>query len=56
MKWLRKFFSLCEHKWSTKQTINVFETDDDDKPRGLPSYTKYVLQCEHCGNIKTKTV
>ena len=44
-------FTGCWHKWVLKETITIREKGLDH-PYG---YT-YVLQCEHCGNIKGKTV
>lgn len=43
-------FSGCWHKWKTvdKAMINY---DNEWSSGTAPRYT---LQCEHCGNIKTK--
>ncbi len=37
----------CHHKWVVKQEIDCVYDG-----HSLPSYTKYVCQCEKCGEIK----
>lgn len=48
-RWL---FGGCEHKWILEDEISVY----DKLPIGLPYATKYILQCEKCGNLKKKVV
>ena len=50
MNWLRKLFHICEHRWQIYKEIGLI--DDDHEMIG----TKFVLQCEKCGNLKTKRV
>ena len=49
-KLFRWLFNLCEHKWKIieiyKVTYGIYDS----------VYYKYSLQCEKCGNIKTKNV
>lgn len=52
MNWLKKLLGLCEHKWKIIHNINIFENASDEIPCG----TKIVLQCEKCGDIKTRTL
>lgn len=40
----------CTHKWKVIKTISLFDGPNDS----MPASTQYVLQCEYCGNIKTK--
>jgi hypothetical protein len=49
MKWIRQVLGLCQHKWATVQRYSV---SLDDRPRG----ELWLLQCEHCGDMKTKRV
>lgn len=49
MKLLRKILGLCDHQWVIIKEVRVFESEHDDRPIG----DKYILQCSHCGNIKT---
>lgn len=43
-------FSGCWYKWKIINTEDVCYTNDFSS--GLAN--RYTLQCEHCGNIKTK--
>ena len=50
-----KIFNLCQHKWINIEKISVYETwDGITTPGQKPSYYKYVLKCERCGDIKVK--
>jgi hypothetical protein len=42
-------FNGCTHKWKL-----ISETGVVPYEGALPYYRKYVLQCEHCGNLKNK--
>lgn len=42
----------CLHKWKIIETVNVFEREHNERPIGA----KYIMQCEHCGNLKSKNV
>lgn len=50
IKLLSFIFTGCGHKWKIIDTIKVFERGHNERPIG----TKYILQCEHCGNVKSK--
>lgn len=52
IKYLRTLFGLCDHKWEIINKISIFANNYDS----MPYATKYVLQCEHCGNLKEKRV
>lgn len=57
MKWLKKLLGLCDHRWVIIQTITMYSEIPRtlyEAERAIPIGTKYVLQCEHCGNIKSK--
>jgi len=57
MKWLRKLFGLCEHKWKILEKINVYEVDDNGtRTTKNPTYSKYVLQCQNCGDLRTRKI
>ena len=51
---IRKLFDLCDHKWKIIQEVTVEETDDWGDVCGR--YTRYHLQCEKCGNVKTRNM
>lgn len=51
MKWIRKLFGLCEHNWHVMGQMSIIT-----KVGHIPSGVLYVMQCKHCGNIKTKKV
>lgn len=46
---LKQLLGLCEHKYNIICTINV--TTDFGS-----TYTRYHLQCERCGVVKTKNM
>lgn len=48
MNWFRKLFNGCVHKWVLFREIRI--VDDDNETIG----TKYVLQCEKCGDLKNR--
>ena len=57
MSWLKKLFSLCDHKWYIAQTIAVYETWDGEKyPGQNPAFHKYVQKCEKCGKLNVVKV
>ena len=41
-------FSGCNHKWEAKERIATYGPGNEE----TPAYHKYVLQCEHCGDMK----
>ena len=49
-----KLFSFiltgCWHKWKIIETVNVFDRGHNERPIG----TKYILQCERCGDVKSR--
>lgn len=53
---------FCKHKYKVIKVISVYSSDFDywlktnRTDNDIPIYYKYVLQCEHCGKIKTKKV
>ena len=49
MKWIRRLLGLCEHKW---KVINEQKCVCAD----MGPYTRIILQCEKCGNVKGKEV
>jgi uncharacterized protein CbrC (UPF0167 family) len=49
MNWLRKMLGLCQHKWTVIRMVDIVGKRGD-----LPYATRYVLQCEHCGNLKER--
>lgn len=50
MNWLRKLLGLCNHQWVILSSSRVFEFESDSRPIG----ENIILQCKHCGDIKTK--
>ena len=51
MKFIKWLLGLCDHKWTTVA----------ERPQLYPETkaqwgTKYVLQCDKCGNVKAKTL
>ena len=53
MKALRELIGLCKHKWEVKDTISIYADGDHYK---LPIARKYIMQCTHCGKIKSVRV
>lgn len=47
LQWI--FLGHC-HKWKIIKTINLVTSEDDKVPSGH----RYILQCEHCGDIKSR--
>ena len=48
----KKLLGICNHKWIIRDEIEVYDASYGmDKPH----YRKYLLQCEHCGNLKNHT-
>lgn len=54
MKYLYKLLRLflCPHYWYVREQINMHIVDWNDEP--ITNYTKYILQCRRCGDIKKK--
>jgi hypothetical protein len=52
MKWLCLLFRPCRHHWKIIDLQRTFENSIDE----LPISQKYVLQCNHCGDIKTRKI
>lgn len=51
--WIRKVLGLCQHKkWRVVQTIPMCGTLDNGK-WGVYRH-KYILQCQECGDLKTR--
>ena len=42
---------LCQHKWKLIEKRPVFV---ERQAGDLPTYHKFIMQCEKCGNIKVK--
>jgi hypothetical protein len=49
MKWLRKLFGLCEHRWVVLESHPVIAPGAK-----LPFAHDYHLQCSVCGDIKAR--
>jgi len=49
MSFLRRLLGLCDHKWETIDRVNVYT----DRPTTITG-TKYIQQCEKCGDVKSK--
>ena len=47
-------FTSCDHKWEILKEKSVYNLADDGSYYNFPSYTKYVMRCDHCGEIKVK--
>lgn len=52
IQWLREKLGLCSHKWTIIRTVGVYDKINDR----LPYAYEYILQCQHCGNIKNKRI
>lgn len=52
IQWLREKLGLCSHKWTIIRTVGVYDNINDR----LPYAYEYILQCQHCGNIKNKLI
>lgn len=52
INWIRKLLGLCEHKWKIirETSVNVH----DDWNNLTDRFTRYHLQCEKCGDVKSK--
>ncbi len=49
-RWIVGSFFICQHKWKIIQCIQI--VNEDDACIG----NKIILQCEKCGDIKTKRI
>ncbi len=49
---VKKLLGLCGHKWKILHEVSLISDERDKIPYG----TKYILQCEHCGDIKAKKI
>lgn len=56
MKWLRRLFGLCEHKWKNIEKIDMFYVKNGKRLTECPYGYKYILQCDHCGDVKSVEV
>ncbi len=59
LKWLWNFIvgkPTCEHVWKIKNEIDVYAYGESNPQTDMPIATKYILQCEKCGDIKKKRV
>lgn len=55
MNWLRKALGLCNHKWAIEATFEeIVRSVYSDRKRIVGR--RYVLRCEHCGEIKVKEI
>lgn len=59
-KLLELLFYGCWHCWEVLETKKILPTTKDrirvdDKSTPIPIGAKYILQCKHCGEIKTFT-
>lgn len=50
IKWLIGF-PWCAHKWAVQKEIKVYE---DDRPNTRPVGSVFLMQCEKCGELKSK--
>ena len=50
MNLIRKLLGLCEHRWVIIREVQM----TSDEALTIPVGTKFVMQCDKCGNIKTK--
>ena len=50
--WLRRVLGLCQHKWKIIREKRVYEGHETEGR--LPIGADFTLQCEHCGDIKTR--
>ena len=62
-RFLRFLFtgSMHEHKWKKIDSINVFDSEEyfrynNGNVLREPCGTKIILQCEVCGNLKSKEI
>jgi len=49
----RQFFGLCEHKW---KNVSAFEITRKINSADSHVHNVYVLQCEKCGDVKSKKI
>lgn len=54
IKLLLALLGLCDHKWKIIQEIDVENSDDSGNV--VETFTRYHLQCEKCGNVKTQNM
>jgi hypothetical protein len=53
IQWLKKLFGACDHKWVIIKEIEMYSEYSAARGVDVPIGTKYVLQCEHCGDLKS---
>ena len=44
----------CKHKWEMIQEIEVWNPNESKKTGSRPQSIKYLMQCNKCGELKTK--
>ena len=47
---------VCDHKWEIINEVKVQGERKDDMGQYVIYAVVYILQCEHCGNIKKKRI
>ena len=52
MKFWKMVFGGCDHKWKIIDQVRV--TEADTFADEVLTYTRYHLQCEHCGDLKVR--
>lgn len=52
MSWFRKLFGICGHKWNIIASHLQYEDAGDSMPSGKI----FVLQCQHCGDVKKSKI
>ena len=50
MNW-RQFWGICEHKWKVINNAKIIGNETSSTLGHI-----YILQCEKCGDLKTKKV
>lgn len=59
---LKQLLGICEHKWKNVSAFEILKTPIAINGRDLlperesHSHNVYVLQCEKCGNVKSKKI
>lgn len=53
MKWFKKLFGICDHKWENIQIITIFLIDDYGRRISQnPHHLQYIQQCQKCGKMR----
>lgn len=46
-----RFLGFCFHKWNIIERMNIVNKSGD-----IPDGYIYILQCEHCGEVKRRKI